>query len=113
MQESKVKPELQNCVDEGSATQSLQTIFWLVIGGFLVGLGGPFWYDTVKSLTNIRSLLGGGKSKIETQSGAAGGAVVATAQPQTPVDHFNTGAAQRDATLALNGGDDGDDLPVG
>jgi hypothetical protein len=30
------------------------TIAWLVLGGLLVGLGGPFWRDVVLSLTNLR-----------------------------------------------------------
>ncbi|MEJ0078091.1 MAG: hypothetical protein WDO17_22150 [Alphaproteobacteria bacterium] len=28
----------------------------LVLGGLLIGLGGPFWYDAVTGLTNIRSI---------------------------------------------------------
>jgi hypothetical protein len=38
----------------------------LFLGGLLVGLGAPFWYDTVTGLTNIQSLAksvaGGGQT---------------------------------------------------
>jgi hypothetical protein len=30
----------------------------LVAGGFMIGLGAPFWYDVVKNLSNVRRLVG-------------------------------------------------------
>lgn len=30
------------------------TVLWLLLGGFLVGLGAPFWARTVKSITQLR-----------------------------------------------------------
>ena len=91
--------------------QSLQTLFWLVIGGLLVGLGGPFWYDMVKSLTNIRSLFGGATSTAGTSAQTAGDGSGPSTPPQTPVEHFNAAAAGRDATSGINQSDD--EAPVG
>ena len=71
-----------------------------MIGGLLVGLGGPFWYGLVNSLTNIKSMLGGGKNE-PTELAASSNTPTNTAQPQTPVEHFFAAAAGRDAT---NGG---------
>ena len=45
------------------------TVLWLLFGGLLIGLGGPFWFNLVKSLTNIRAIFAG-KSD-QTVSGAA------------------------------------------
>ena len=77
---------------------NLAVVFWLFAGGLLIGLGGPFWYDAVKSLTSIKSVLGGAKATTSADTRAA---ATETAQPETPVEHFMTGAAGRDAA---NGG---------
>ena len=77
--------------------RSRATILWLIIGGLLVGLGGPFWYGLVNSFTNIKNALGGGKNQ-PTKLAASSDIVTTTAQPQTPVEHFFVAAAGRDAT---------------
>ena len=30
--------------------------FFLFLGGLLIGLGAPFWYNAVNGLTNIRNV---------------------------------------------------------
>jgi hypothetical protein len=84
----------------------------LLLGGLLIGLGAPFWYDAVTGLTNIRSTVqqvsGGGQKKASApgQPGAAApqaGAVPATPdptdpdrpQPDTPVGTFTIANAAR------------------
>lgn len=70
--------------------------FYLFLGGLLVGLGAPFWYDAVVGLTNIRNAARGTTSA-DAQARAAVAAVGAgTTQPVTPVDAFRvSNAAQR------------------
>ncbi|MEM8555996.1 MAG: hypothetical protein AAGF71_14375 [Pseudomonadota bacterium] len=52
-------------------------VLWAInatIAGFLIGLGGPFWYRVFSSLSQLTQLLksfGGGASSPETQSAAA------------------------------------------
>lgn len=90
--------------------KSLATILWLILGGLLIGLGGPFWYDILNSLTNIKTLVGGQSAQPATAVGNA--AQDATSQPKTPVEHFMTAAAGRDATTG-GGVVDLDDEAVG
>jgi hypothetical protein len=70
--------------------------FYLFLGGLLVGLGAPFWYNAVVGLTNIRNAARGTASA-DAQTGAAVVAAGAgTTQPATPVDVFRVAhAAQR------------------
>jgi hypothetical protein len=83
-------------------------VFSLLLGGLLIGLGAPFWYDAVMGLTNIRSTVqqvsGGGQKKASTtgQPAAAAPAVPAPAptdpdrpQPDTPVGTFTIANAAR------------------
>jgi hypothetical protein len=75
------------------------TIVGLLLGGLLVGLGGPFWYDMVKNLTSIRNVFRGQSTPAPTTGGSAGvdspdtGAVKETPQPRTPVDIFKAARA--------------------
>jgi hypothetical protein len=70
--------------------------FYLFLGGLLIGLGAPFWYDAVVGLTNIRNS-GRGTASADAQTRAAVAAAGAgTTQPATPVDAFRVShAAQR------------------
>lgn len=70
--------------------------FYLFLGGLLVGLGAPFWYNAVTGLTNIRNAARG-TAAADAQTSAAVVAVGAgTTQPATPVDAFRvSNAAQR------------------
>ena len=37
---------------------SLAVWLGLIVGGLMIGLGAPFWYDLVKNLSNVRRLVG-------------------------------------------------------
>jgi tetratricopeptide (TPR) repeat protein len=84
----------------GLGSVQLRTILWLLLGGLLVGLGGPFWYDMVKSLWSVATLgagLKGAPAPATPQRDAVAGE---TAQPQTPVEHFRIAAAGRIAAAS-------------
>jgi hypothetical protein len=68
-------------------------ILSLIVGGLLIGLGGPFWHDAVRSLTNIRSLA----RSAGADSGTAAAAAIAggVGQPKTPVDVFKIANSAR------------------
>jgi hypothetical protein len=72
----------------------LSVWFYLFLGGLLIGLGSPFWYDAVTGLTNIRGVARGLTGGAPPQPAAAGVAVAAVApeahkaQPVTPVGAF-------------------------
>jgi hypothetical protein len=73
--------------------------FYLFLGGLLIGLGSPFWYDVVTSLTTLRNAAGGkAGTAAPPQSAAAPAADAAKAQPVTPVDAFQV--SNRAAALA-------------
>jgi hypothetical protein len=77
---------------------SVATMCWLILGGLLVGLGGPVWFDIVKSLSSIRSVAGSTKTPSANLDEKASEGANATSQPVTAVEHFKTAAAGRDAT---------------
>jgi len=75
----------------------LSVWFYLFLGGLLIGLGAPFWYNAVTGLTNIRNVARGVTgTDTRTQTTAAAATNEAQkAQPVTPVGAFqvaNTGA---------------------
>jgi hypothetical protein len=73
-------------------------LFYLLLGGLLIGLGSPFWYNAVTALTNLRSGVSkatGSASQAQAPVApvAAGAAVAPPAsadkpQPVTPVGAF-------------------------
>ena len=70
--------------------------FYLFLGGLLVGLGAPFWYNAVTGLTNIRNAARGTASADAQTRAAVVAAGSGTTQPVTPVDVFRvSNAAQR------------------
>jgi len=86
----------------------LKLICSLVLGGILIGLGGPFWANAVTGLTNIRSIAkdiaGTDQQKVVsavTAPQVTGGATPDRAQPATPVGAFNVSQA---AAAAASGG---------
>jgi hypothetical protein len=91
--------------------KSRATIFWLFLGGLLIGLGGPFWYRTITSLTNIRALTGAAGTASQKSDSSV--SEVTDSQPQTPVDHFMTAASSRDATTGGGAGESADEEAVG
>jgi hypothetical protein len=66
----------------------LRLIGSLLLGGLLIGLGSPFWYDAVTGLTNIRSTVqqvsGGGQKKASAPGQPAAAPPEADAVPRTP-----------------------------
>lgn len=73
----------------------------VLLGGLLVGLGGPFWFDMIKNLTSIRDIARAvqGTPAPTTPTGAAApapagvGGTRETPQPRTPVDIFKAARA--------------------
>jgi hypothetical protein len=57
--------------------KNLGLAFYLLLGGLLIGLGAPFWFNVVTGITNLRNSLGGAGG-----AGAAGGATGSA--PQAP-----------------------------
>jgi hypothetical protein len=86
-------------------------VFALLLGGLLVGLGGPFWYDTVMGLSNIRniatSVFGSKPPEQQPTLTASRGSGETKAeekpQPKTPVDIFEAARAAREAILKAQG----------
>jgi hypothetical protein len=82
---------------------AFQESFWmsllgLLLGGLLIGLGGPFWYKAVQALTGARSLARGKERADAAASATAAGALPPPNQvPATPIDAFH---AALGATLA-------------
>jgi hypothetical protein len=96
----------------------------LILGGLLIGLGGPFWYDVVTGLTNIRSIakdIAGGDpaKKAAPPAPAPQGAQTEASpaptqppaaktpdrlQPATPVGAFNIAQAALAAASNQGGG---------
>jgi hypothetical protein len=77
----------------------LMSLLGLLLGGLLIGLGGPFWYKAVQTLTGVRAF---SKRTDSAESGAATTAAAAAAAapnqvPNTPIDAFH---AALGATLA-------------
>jgi hypothetical protein len=69
----------------------------LLLGGLLIGLGGPFWFDAVRSLANIRSVA----SNIPVAPSLERTAAAGTGQPVTPVDVFKIANAARAVAAGL------------
>jgi hypothetical protein len=53
---------------------NLGVLLYLVLGGLLIGLGAPFWFNVVTTITNLRNTVGG----------AAGAGGATTSAPQAP-----------------------------
>jgi hypothetical protein len=80
------------CKDSQPAAQ-VPTLIWLLLGGLLVGLGGPFWKSVIDQLTPVSGKpKDGGEA---TGSGSSGN----EDQPATPVEHFETAAKSRSLLL--------------
>jgi hypothetical protein len=79
----------------------LKVWLYLFLGGLLIGLGAPFWYDAVVGLTNIRNSARGTASADAQTHAAVVAAAAGTTQPVTPVDAFRVSHA---AQPKVNGG---------
>ena len=68
------------------------SVLGLLLGGLLIGLGGPFWYKAVQTLTGVRSF-----TRRDTGSAEPGAATTTTTPapaapnqvPNTPIDAFH------------------------
>jgi hypothetical protein len=76
------------------------SLLGLLLGGLLIGLGGPFWYKAVQALTGVRAFTRRDQGTTDTQTAT----VTATPEPSapnqvpnTPIDAFH---AALGATLA-------------
>jgi hypothetical protein len=80
----------------------------LLFGGLLIGLGGPFWYDAVNGLTNIRSIAKDISGTNQPQPGEVTPTTTTVAgsvdrpQPATPVGAFNVSQAAQPRTAAAD-----------
>jgi len=84
-----------DCANEQDVWLEAPSVFrvylYLLIGGLLIGLGGPFWYRTVSGLTSIRNVA---SSVPGTAAAPADGQTPVVparskeSQPVTPVDVF-------------------------
>jgi hypothetical protein len=66
---------------------ALDAVLYLILGGLLIGLGSPFWYDAVTALTSIRGAAKGATSPAAPAQAAAT-APADKSQPATPVGAF-------------------------
>jgi hypothetical protein len=74
------------------------SLLGLLLGGLLIGLGGPFWYKAVQTLTGVRSFTRRDKGSTEPATTTTAPAPAAPNQmPNTPIDAFH---AALGATLA-------------
>lgn len=114
--EAKLQQDTAPCdaIDEGArrvaailwddAHTAIGWFFMVFLSGMLIGLGGPFWFDTAANLMKTRQLLAStglfkGKDKDadkgKTETAAAGDGTpppVTAKQPQTPVEAFTRAA---------------------
>ena len=88
------------------SVRSLTTMFWLLVGGVLIGLGGPFWFDAVRSLSSVRNVAGAKPDGDDST-------VAATITPTTSaVAMFKTAATGRDARIGQGAFAGEDDEPA-
>ena len=90
------------CADPNTEKKSIliglpgdpHVLIGLLLGGLLIGLGGPFWKDAITNITQVRDATRNlpGMSRPTTivarASPAAPAGQAPTPQPQTPVDAF-------------------------
>lgn len=70
----------------------VSSLFGLLLGGLLVGLGAPFWFRAVQGVTGIRKALGGFRETTPgaTEASAAQAADVSAREvPRTPIESFH------------------------
>jgi hypothetical protein len=74
------------------------SLLGLFLGGLLIGLGGPFWYKAVQTLTGVRSFTQRDKGSTEPSAATTTTTTASANQvPNTPIDAFH---AALGATLA-------------
>ena len=102
-----VDKSTDKCTDSGQEiftlylpTRPNATVLWLLIGGFLVGLGAPFWAKTINSLTQARGAVQSLRSIGRSEQAPAAGTASATEQDDTPEAKFKH--AQKASSLATS-----------
>jgi hypothetical protein len=84
---------------------TLTSLIGLLLGGLLVGLGGPFWYRAVQTLTGVRafSRRDQGTTEPATMSAPAVSAAPSAPNqmPSTPIDAFHAALGARLAAGGL------------
>jgi hypothetical protein len=77
----------------GAVRPTAGSIFWLIIGGMLIGLGSPFWAKVINAVTPIKDVAGkigevldGARQKEDKAS---------TAKPSAAVEAFRAAASNR------------------
>ena len=83
---------------------TLNIWFCLLLGGFLIGLGAPFWYDAVTGLANISKVFGGGAGRGWSVRGCSGRREGAAGYAGRRLQCFQHGARSRRAQAAKNAG---------
>jgi hypothetical protein len=84
-------------------TSRAMSLLGLLLGGLLIGLGGPFWYKAVQTLTGVRAFTRRDKGSTEPNAATTPAMTAPTAPPapnqvpNTPIDAFH---AALGATLA-------------
>jgi hypothetical protein len=76
------------------------SLLGLLLGGLLIGLGGPFWYKAVQTLTGVRAFARRDKGSTEPSAATTTPTAAPAAPnqvPNTPIDAFH---AALGATLA-------------
>jgi hypothetical protein len=71
---------------------TLLSLVGLLLGGLLIGLGGPFWYKAVQTLTGVRAYStrkDGAESAATTTAVAAAASAAPNQVPNTPIDAFH------------------------
>lgn len=86
----------------------LTTVAWLLLGGLLVGLGGPFWRDLVLSLTNMR-----GRAESEKRKGEGVEDVAGVNRITAATERFLTASRARAAVTGDLVAVDETEVPVG
>ena len=79
----------------------------VLLSGLLIGLGGPFWYNLVSSLTRVlqlaRSMGMGQKPKQPESAGTPAPVVQSTDQPHNPLEAFKTAAQAIGVSASVSG----------
>jgi len=68
---------------------TLMSLLGLLLGGLLIGLGGPFWYKAVQALTGVRSFTRRDKGSTEPAAAPAPAPAAPNQLPNTPIDAFH------------------------
>jgi AcrR family transcriptional regulator len=88
------KPRPSVDIGDCKAGTVLQYVAWalsVLLGGLLIGLGAPFWFDVAQGLSKSLQVLKavGGRVREKEEAGPAA-AVGASPPPRTPVEAFRT-----------------------